>query len=81
MNSNGDEINFTKPNAVSTKMEEVKQKYENEWQELTVFERAVRLHMAITNIHPFIDGNGRIARLITNYELIKNNYPPVLINV
>lgn len=80
MNSNGDEINFTKPNAVSTKMEEVKQKYENEWQELTVFERTVRLHMAITNIHPFIDGNGRIARLIMNYELIKNNYPPVLIN-
>lgn len=32
MNSNGDEINFTKPNDISTKIEEVKQKYENEWQ-------------------------------------------------
>ena len=61
-------------------MLELKDKYEKEWQELTVFERAVNLHMAIVNIHPFIDGNGRCARLIMNYELIKNNYPPVLIN-
>ena len=61
-------------------MNELKQKYKNDWQELTVFERAVRLHMAIINIHPFSDGNGRVARLIMNYELIKNNYPPININ-
>ena len=36
--------------------------------------------MAVINIYPFNDGNGRCARLIMNYELIKNNYPPVLIN-
>ena len=61
-------------------MLELKDKYENEWSSLTVFERAVNLHMAIINIHPFSDGNGRTTRLIMNYELIKNNYPPVLIN-
>ena len=61
-------------------MNELRYKYENEWKELTVFERASNLHMAIINIHPFSDGNGRTARLIMNYELIKNNYPPVLIN-
>lgn len=66
INSNENEINFTKPQYIVSRMEEVKQKYENEWQQLTVFERAVRLHMAITNIHSFIDGNGRIARLIMN---------------
>ena len=60
-------------------MEELKNKYYNEWKDLIVFERAVLLHMAIINIHPFGDGNGRVARLIMNYELIKNNYPPVLI--
>ena len=59
---------------------ELKDKYEKEWQKLTVFERAVYLHMAIINIHPFSDGNGRLARLLMNYELIKNNYPPVVIN-
>ncbi len=36
--------------------------------------------MAVINIYPFNDVNGRCARLIMNYELIKNNYPPVLIN-
>ncbi|MEG2283579.1 MAG: Fic family protein, partial [Bacilli bacterium] len=80
VNSNGEEVNFTLPTQVSNRMEELKWKYENEWQNLTVFERAVRLHMAIINIHPFRDGNGRVARIIMNYELIKNNYPPVNIN-
>lgn len=80
INSNGEEINFTKPEDVSSKMLELRNKYENEWQELTVFERAANLHIGLINIHPFSDGNGRTARLIMNYELIKNNYPPVLIN-
>lgn len=80
INSNGDEIVFTSPNLVEQRMLDLKKRYENEWKELTVFERAVNLHMAIINIHPFQDGNGRTARLIMNYELIKNNYPPVLIN-
>lgn len=80
VNSNGEEVNFTKPSFVTKRMEELKQMYETKWQNLTVFERAVRLHMAIINIHPFSDGNGRVARLIMNYELIKNNYPPININ-
>lgn len=80
INSEGKEIVFTNPNKVNDKMLELSNKYNNEWQTLTVFERAVRLHMAIINIHPFSDGNGRVARLIMNYELIKNNYPPVIIN-
>lgn len=80
VNSNGEEIDFTNPSLVSKRMEELKQKYDTTWQDLTIFERAVRLHMAIINIHPFSDGNGRVARLIMNYELIKNNYPPININ-
>ena len=78
--SNSEEVNFTEVDLVEKRMSELNNKYYNEWQRLTVFERAVNLHMAIVNIHPFSDGNGRVARLIMNYELIKNNYPPVNIN-
>lgn len=78
--SSGKEIDFTKPQEISKQMDKLRNLYNNEWQELTVFERAANVHMAITNIHPFSDGNGRVARLILNYELIKNNYPPININ-
>ena len=78
--SSGKEIDFIKPGLVSEQMDKLREIYNNEWQELTVFERAANIHMAITNIHPFSDGNGRVARLILNYELIKNNYPPININ-
>ena len=80
INSMGREVVFTKPELVAKRMLEFKNKYENEWQELTVFERAINMHMAIINIHPFCVGNGRVARLIMNYELMKNNYPPIIIN-
>jgi Fic family protein len=40
-------------------------------------------HIELVNIHPFIDGNGRTARLLLNLILINNGYqlliiPPVL---
>ena len=41
--------------------------------------RAIILHAWIAHIHPFIDGNGRSARAITNLELIRSGYPPIII--
>ena len=37
------------------------------------------LHISFVNIHPFFDGNGRIARLISNIPVLKSGYPPILI--
>ena len=42
-------------------------------------ERASRLHTDLVKIHPFIDGNGRTARVLLNFELIKDGYPIVII--
>ncbi len=41
--------------------------------------RAIILHAWLVHIHPFIDGNGRTARAITNLELIRSGYPPIII--
>ena len=44
---------------------------------------AAKLHEELVNIHPFVDGNGRTARLLMNLALIQDGYsitviPPVL---
>ena len=49
---------------------------------LSVAELAAWVHYRIVHIHPFIDGNGRTARLLMNLILIQNGYPPaVILNV
>ena len=41
--------------------------------------RAALLHGEFVFIHPFIDGNGRTARLLMNFEAMKNGYLPIII--
>jgi len=42
-------------------------------------ERLAELHAEFERIHPFLDGNGRTGRLITNLILIRLGYPPAII--
>ncbi len=39
----------------------------------------VHLHVSFVRIHPFWDGNGRMARLIANVPVISAGYPPIII--
>lgn len=39
-----------------------------------------QVHIAVAHIHPFWDGNGRIARLLANILLLKAGLPPLMIN-
>ncbi|MDO8634522.1 MAG: Fic family protein [archaeon] len=43
------------------------------------FELAGLVHLKIARIHPFMDGNGRVSRLLMNHILFQNNYP--LLNI
>lgn len=45
-----------------------------------VFLKIARYHIEFEKIHSFEDGNGRTGRLVINYELLKNNLPPVVIS-
>jgi len=47
--------------------------------EMHLITRAARVHGDFVKIHPFIDGNGRTARLLLNFELMKSGYPPIVI--
>jgi len=42
-------------------------------------ERAASAHHRLVAIHPFIDGNGRTARLVMNLLLMRDGYPPTII--
>ena len=47
--------------------------------ELHPVELASWVHLTFVGIHPFIDGNGRCARLLTNLILLKAGYATVII--
>lgn len=64
---------------VEDQMKELIEWYYSEAQQLHAVERAAILHSIFVKIHPFIDGNGRTARLLLNLELMKSGYVPVVI--
>jgi len=72
------------PSAVKIKklMGEFFEWYYKNKKKMSVAELSAWVHYKIVHIHPFIDGNGRTARLLMNLILIQNGYPPaVILNV
>ena len=56
--------------------------YVNELDKLpnkNILEIAAYIHCEIIKIHPFEDGNGRTARAMMNYYLLRNNCMPIII--
>lgn len=46
---------------------------------LSPIEYAALAHFKLVNIHPFVDGNGRTARLLMNLILMREGFPPSVI--
>jgi Fic family protein len=43
--------------------------------------QAAELHYNLVAVHPFVDGNGRTARLLMNHHLLRLGYPHTIIEV
>lgn len=42
-----------------------------------IVSRVARLHLTFETIHPFVDGNGRIGRVLNNFILLREGYVPI----
>ena len=77
----GDVFKFAEPSEVPSKMAELMQWFnvtmKGPIESLASF--LAHLHHRFILIHPFDDGNGRIARLWMNYALLRLGYPPLVI--
>ncbi|MBS4030662.1 MAG: Fic family protein [Clostridiales bacterium] len=79
----GSKYPVTEPERIQAEMDGLFQWIVNEREQLHPIAFAALLHKRFVFIHPFKDGNGRIARLIMNASLIQDGYllaiiPPVL---
>ncbi len=68
---------FMPPSAskIQPMMNELLQTIQQNPDELAPIELAAFFHHKLVYIHPFLDGNGRTARLLMNIILMKNGYP------
>ena len=79
----GSDIKLPSPSKVKNLVEDLINKT-SEWKKkYHPVEFSAIIHKELVQIHPFVDGNGRAARLLMNLSLLQNGYeiiviPPVL---
>lgn len=77
----GDRFEYASPEETPGLMADLVDWYNNAEQEgkLSPIELAALFHYRYIRIHPFEDGNGRIARLMVNFILARHNYPMIVV--
>lgn len=78
---NGELFHYASPTDTPILMGELIDWYREEEKkgEMHPVDLAAHLHYKFVRIHPFDDGNGRVSRLLMNYVLLRNGFPPVVI--
>ena len=77
----GDRFDYASPEETPSLMNDLVDWYNAAEQEgkLSPVELAALFHYRYIRIHPFEDGNGRIARLMVNYILSRHGYPMIVV--
>lgn len=77
----GDRFDYASPEETPALMTDLVDWYNEEEArgKLTPVQLAALFHYRYIRIHPFEDGNGRIARLMVNYILVRHHWPMVVI--
>ena len=79
--STGERFEYASPEETPALMTDLVSWYNEEEQRgsMSPIELASVFHYRYIRIHPFEDGNGRIARLLVNYILTRHGYPMVVV--
>ncbi len=70
---------YTEPIKVQEEMDKLMDWYRQPQKELGVVEKSALFHYKLVKIHPFDDGNGRLARILMNLILMKAGFLPAVI--
>lgn len=67
------------PSKIPDQMRSLDQWLATEALTLHPVQRGIEAHIRLVNIHPFVDGNGRTARLLLNLLLLQHSYPITIV--
>lgn len=74
---------YATPEETPAKMEELMKWYAEADKDVSIHPLALAsvFHHRFVSVHPFDDGNGRVARILMNLILMRNNFPPLVIKM
>jgi Fic family protein len=75
----GTEWAFVDPLFVQDEIEFLVAEYEKKSETTHPIVLSAWVHYSFINIHPFSDGNGRVARALSLFALLRGHYPPIVV--